>query len=85
MYSAALKLPQTKRVLLTVVKEEFECDTFFELDLVRGEEGWKRSSVEEVRAWTGEGEDVVREEGLEEKGVGFEFGMWVREDGEVER
>ena len=64
---------------------EFECDAFFELDLVGGGKGgeWKRSSVDEVRDWTGEGPDIVKEEGLEEKGVRFEFGMWVKDSGDV--
>ncbi|CAG8956086.1 hypothetical protein HYFRA_00011870, partial [Hymenoscyphus fraxineus] len=60
IYKAALERPETRRVLLTRILDEFECDTFF--PIVLGEsgvgeasaEGWKRRPVEELRAWTGE-------------------------------
>ncbi|EFQ88847.1 hypothetical protein PTT_15080 [Pyrenophora teres f. teres 0-1] len=54
---------------------EFECDTFFPINL---EETtfWKGRSREEVQEFTGE---EVPEGGLEEQGVGFEFCMYERE------
>ncbi|KAM7202350.1 Dihydrofolate reductase-like domain containing protein [Naviculisporaceae sp. PSN 640] len=81
IYGAALKLPQTKRILLTRVLSDFECDTFFPLVLGGTEnggidgEGWKRSSQETFNHWVGE--DVP--EGIqEENGTQYEFQMWER-------
>ncbi|KAF2652712.1 hypothetical protein K491DRAFT_604319 [Lophiostoma macrostomum CBS 122681] len=80
IYKAALELPQCERVLLTDIKREFECDTFFPLEL-GGEEGgqlgWKRRSKAELESWVGEDVD----DALEEKGVRFEFVMFEREVG----
>ncbi|CAA9963411.1 dihydrofolate reductase [Pyrenophora teres f. maculata] len=75
IYKTALELPQTKRVLLTKINKEFECDTFFPVNL---EETtfWKGKSRGEVQEFTGE---EVPEGGLEEQGVGFEFCMYERE------
>ncbi|KAE8856947.1 hypothetical protein PTNB29_08014 [Pyrenophora teres f. teres] len=75
IYKTALELPQMKRVLLTKINKEFECDTFFPINL---EETtfWKGRSREEVQEFTGE---EVPEGGLEEQGVGFEFCMYERE------
>ena len=83
VYEAALKLPQVKRVLLTSIQTDFECDTFFPLDLtgaVEGggggvEGGWRRGSREELESWTGE---EVDEGGQEEAGTRYEFQMWER-------
>ncbi|KAF2106931.1 dihydrofolate reductase-like domain-containing protein, partial [Lophiotrema nucula] len=84
LYNAALELRQANRVLLTKIREDFECDTHFGLDL-DGEEGrragWRRKSREELREFTGEedgklgGEDGVLEEG----GVKFEFCLYQRD------
>lgn len=75
IYKTALELPQTKRVLLTKIHKEFECDTFFPVNL---EETtiWKNASREEVQRYTGE---EIQEGGLEEQGVKFEFCMYERE------
>ncbi|KAI9782317.1 MAG: dihydrofolate reductase [Peltula sp. TS41687] len=58
------------RILWTKVMAEFECDTFFPLDLerlARGEMGWVRRSGEELEAWTGEEglAGLKRDEGVE--------------------
>ncbi|KAH7110585.1 dihydrofolate reductase-like domain-containing protein [Dendryphion nanum] len=84
LYTSALSLPQTVRILLTEIKTEYECDTFFGLDLGSEEAkrcGWRKRDVGAVREWTGEEKEgnVVVEGGVEEKGVRFEFGMWERE------
>ncbi|RMZ67829.1 dihydrofolate reductase [Pyrenophora seminiperda CCB06] len=75
IYKTALELPQTKRVLLTKIHKDFECDTFFPVNL---EETtiWKNASREEVQDFTGE---EIQEGGLEEQGVKFEFCMYERE------
>ncbi|KAK5990033.1 Dihydrofolate reductase [Cladobotryum mycophilum] len=55
IYDAALRSPAAKRVLLTSIEEDFECDTFFPLDLTGGKAvGWEKKSREELNEWTGE-------------------------------
>lgn len=75
VYETALELPQTKRVLLTKIQEEYECDTFFPVDL---EETtfWRRKRNEEVEAFTGE---QISESGVEEQGVRFEFCLYEKD------
>jgi dihydrofolate reductase len=75
VYATALELPQTKRVLLTKIKDEFECDTFFPVN-VEEAAVWRKAGREELERFTGE---EVREGGLEENGVGFEFCLYERE------
>jgi dihydrofolate reductase len=78
IYEAALKHPSAKRVLLTSIDHEFECDTQFPLDLTAGKaEGWERRSREELQEWTGE---EVEEGGEEEAGIKYEFQMWEKKD-----
>lgn len=74
VYEQALRLEQCRSVLLTRVREEFECDTFFP-DLEAGGEGWERKSRGKLEEFVGE---EVPEGGLEESGVGFEFQLWQR-------
>lgn len=78
IYEAALRHPAAKRVLLTSIDAEFECDTFFPLNLT-GEEvdGWKKRSRGELQEWTGE---EVEEGGQEEAGIKYEFQMWERSE-----
>ena len=75
VYATALELPQTKRVLLTKIKEEFECDTFFPVNV---EEAmvWRKAGRKELERFTGE---EMQEGGVEENGVGFEFCLYERE------
>ncbi|KNG45367.1 dihydrofolate reductase [Stemphylium lycopersici] len=75
IYRTALELPQTKRVLLTKIQKEFECDTFFSVNL---EEAmvWKKAGKEKLEEFTGE---EVADEGIEEQGVRFQFHMYERE------
>lgn len=79
IYKAALELPQTKSVLLTKMQNEYECDTFFPIDL-EGEEGrrkgWRRRGKEELEGFVGENVPGV----VEEKGVKFEFCLFEKED-----
>lgn len=74
IYEAALRCAQAQRVLLTSIDRDFECDTFFPLDLTGGKpDGWERRPREELEAWTGE---EVAEGGQEEAGTKYEFQMW---------
>lgn len=74
VYQTALELPQTKRVLLTKIHSEYECDTFFPVNLEESAV-WRRAGREEVEEYTGE---KVGEDGVEEQGVRFEFCLYER-------
>lgn len=73
VYASALKMPQTKRVLLTKIYKDYECDTFFPVDL-EGEqgrkEGWVRKTWEDLEKSV---EVDVKEEKVKEGDVEFEF------------
>ena len=82
IYALALQMPECKRILLTRVSGEYECDTFFPVTL--GKEGEGNASgwglvergKEELDVWAGEELPV----GLRREGdVEYEFGMWERE------
>ncbi|KHN99570.1 Dihydrofolate reductase [Metarhizium album ARSEF 1941] len=77
-YDAALRMDAARRVLLTSMKMDCECDTFFGLDPGRREAaaaGWRRRGVDEWRRWTGETGDAH----ADEAGVAYEWQMWERE------
>jgi dihydrofolate reductase len=77
IYGAALERREARRVLLTRVRSEFECDTFFPVALEEGEGRWRRSGQEEMDGWVGE--EVPR--GVQsEAGAEYEFEMWERVD-----
>lgn len=73
VYEQVLGMEEVRRVLLTRVQGEWECDAFFP-DLEA--EGWGRKGREELEAFVGE---EVREGGEVEGEVGFEFQLWERE------
>ncbi|KAK4442138.1 dihydrofolate reductase-like domain-containing protein [Podospora aff. communis PSN243] len=77
IYGAALGSKETRRVLLTRVLSDFECDAFFPLELKEGVEGWKRVGQEEFGGWVGE---EVEGGVQEEAGTRYEFEMWERGD-----
>ena len=75
IYKAALERKEAQRILLTRVLTDFECDTFFpvQLDESGKTEGWERKSKEDLDRWVGE--QVV--EGVqEENGTRYVFEMW---------
>ena len=75
IYKAALERKETKRILLTRVLSDFECDTFFPLQLDESgkSEGWERKSKEDLDRWVGE---QVPEGVQEENGTRYVFEMW---------
>ncbi|PVH82560.1 hypothetical protein DL98DRAFT_414805 [Cadophora sp. DSE1049] len=77
IYKASLDTKEAKRILLTRVLGEFECDTFFPVML--GEDGkasgWERKSKDDLDRWTGE---TVPEGVQEENGTRYVFEMWER-------
>ena len=78
IYEAALKKEQANRILLTRVLTDFECDTFFPIQLNEdgtGDYGWERKSKEELDRWAGE---TVPEGVQEEGGTKYLFEMWER-------
>jgi dihydrofolate reductase len=78
VYRAALDCANTKRILLTRVLTDFECDTFFPIALgdseKRGE--WQKKTNAELDAWTGE---TVPEGTQKESGVEYVFEMYERD------
>jgi dihydrofolate reductase len=79
IYAAVLRRPEARRVLLTSIDAEYDCDTFFPIRLGTDEgtePGWTRRSDEEWKAWTGEETENGRRE---EAGIKYEFQMWERE------
>jgi len=79
LYGEALARCETKRILFTRILSDFECDTFFPVELREdGEaEGWVRRSKEELDAWVGE---TVPGGIREENGTKYVFEMWERKD-----
>ncbi|KAF2972097.1 hypothetical protein GQX73_g1459 [Xylaria multiplex] len=83
IYASALQLKEARRVLLTRVMSDFECDTFFPLQLsedsseAKGDNAgrWVRKSKEDLDQWTGE---TVPEGIQEENQTQYEFQMWER-------
>ncbi|WYZ40424.1 hypothetical protein EsH8_IV_000765 [Colletotrichum jinshuiense] len=79
IYAAALEVPEAKRVLLTKVLGDFECDAFFPLKLSdesagQGQAaGWKKAGKSELDEWVGE---EVEGGEIEENGTRYEFQMW---------
>ena len=93
VYNEVLKLPTQEpskesrlsadRILLTrILSPSFDdCDTFFPefRDLIRpdGKPQWTQASHEELQAWVGV---EVPKGTQQEKGVEYEFQMWMRTD-----
>jgi dihydrofolate reductase len=79
IYDAALELKQTKRILLTRILSDFECDTLFPVVLPESGEGngWRKKGREDLDAWVGES---VAGEVQEEAGTKYVFEMWERVD-----
>lgn len=79
IYAAALEMKEARRILLTKVISDFECDTHFSLALNDDKEtnGWGKKSKAELDAWAGE---TVPEGVQVENDTSYEFQMWERLD-----
>jgi dihydrofolate reductase len=77
IYKAALEKQEAKRILLTRILTDFECDTFFPVQLNEDgtADGWERKTKEELDSWVGE---TVPEGVQEENGTKYVFEMWER-------
>ncbi|RDA85790.1 hypothetical protein CP532_6300 [Ophiocordyceps camponoti-leonardi (nom. inval.)] len=76
IYDLALRSGAARRVLLTSVERDFDCDTFFPISLP-GAPGWVRRSDEDLGRWTGQDVDSVSQC---EGDVEYEFQMWEAEE-----
>jgi dihydrofolate reductase len=88
VYKAALSLPETRRILLTHIRSDTECDTFFPLDLhgQQQQDGtpggaensrWMEMSQDELEAFAG----VKVPRGVQlEANIQYEFMMYERVD-----
>ncbi|RDA90071.1 hypothetical protein CP533_2913 [Ophiocordyceps camponoti-saundersi (nom. inval.)] len=72
IYDVALRSHATRRVLLTSIERDFDCDTFFPISLP-GAPGWVRRSDDELMRWTGQDMDSAS---VQEGDVKYEFQMW---------
>jgi dihydrofolate reductase len=76
IYKAALEDMHTKRILLTRVLTDFDCDTFFPVGLSDDGKGeWKKRSKQDLDRWVGE---EVPGGVQEENGVEYVFEMYER-------
>lgn len=77
IYAAALEMKEARRIMLTKVISDFECDTHFSLALKDDTEtaGWTKRSKAELDAWAGE---TVPEGVQVENDTSYEFQMWER-------
>lgn len=75
IYASALEMKEARRILLTRVMSEFECDTSFSLKLSDDEPHphWAKRSKQELDSWTGE---VVPEGVQIENDTSYEYQMW---------
>lgn len=80
IYEAALQLPQTDRVLLTKIQKEYDCDTFFPVDLDGQNTKWRKAGQKALEEFT---EESVDGGGVEEAGVRFEFCLYEKETTEA--
>ncbi|PSK51697.1 Dihydrofolate reductase [Elsinoe australis] len=66
IYEAALKLPHQKSILLTRIHKEYDCDTFFPIDLESDQakqQGWQKKSNAELSGFV---EEEVQDDDMEE-------------------
>jgi dihydrofolate reductase len=75
LYTSALELPATNRILLTRLKEpDFECDTFFPSF---EEQGWTQAPFQDLVEWAGLDSEAVKEEETEGQ-ANWQYQMWTR-------
>lgn len=80
IYASALEMKEARRILLTKVMSDFECDTHFSLKLSdegKSDPSWTKRSKEELDTWAGE---TVPEGVQVENDTAYEFQMWERTD-----
>lgn len=83
VYKQALDLPQTKHILLTRIRKDYDCDTFFPIDLpehTSSSDVWQRKSFSELKSFAGEdlSEDLQSETANDES-LEFEYQLYERD------
>lgn len=82
VYQKALELPQTKHILLTRIRKDYDCDTFFPVDLTEGDglnDGWQRKSIHDLSEFIGEElSEGVEVETARYESVEFEYQLYER-------
>lgn len=76
VYAAALAHTRATSVLMTTVQGEFDCDTFFPVDVRDPGSGWVKKSNEELSDFVGEDVPEGVQEG--EDGIKYEFELYQR-------
>lgn len=82
VYKAALELPNTKRILLTRIMSDFECDTTFPMTLSSSglsssAQRWEKKEKKELDAWAGKDIPSGKQE---ENGINYVFEMWEKQE-----
>lgn len=82
VYEKALELPQTKHILLTKINKDYDCDTFFPIELKSdssSQSEWRRKGIKELQDFVGEDvpEGLVSEQAGDEQ-VDFEYQLHER-------
>ncbi|KAI9742655.1 MAG: dihydrofolate reductase [Claussenomyces sp. TS43310] len=72
IYNAVMEMEQAKRILMTRIITDFDCETFFP---AMDQHVWHKKSKDELDEWTGE---KVPEGIQEENGVQYVFEMYER-------
>jgi len=76
IYDAALKLPNEKKVLLTRIHKDYECDTFFPVDL-DASASWTQASNERLSEFVEEQvEDADMQEAVGDEEVRYKFQLY---------
>lgn len=76
IYRIAIQERATKRILLTRILTDFDCDTFFPILLQENNDQWTKRDNGELDSWAGE--DIPHGE-QEENGIRYVFEMYERE------
>ncbi|KFY41150.1 hypothetical protein V494_03158 [Pseudogymnoascus sp. VKM F-4513 (FW-928)] len=76
VYSMAIQEKATRRILLTKILSDFDCDTFFPISLPGDDGQWTKQGKEELDAWVGE---IVAPGEQEENGIKYVYEMYERE------
>lgn len=82
VYQKALELPQTKHILLTRIRKDYDCDTFFPVDLSEdssSDDEWRRQSVQQLKDFVCEDlSNGLETEKANEESVDFEYQLYER-------
>ncbi|KAM3416164.1 hypothetical protein BST61_g7772 [Cercospora zeina] len=82
IYKAALELPQLQRILMTRIDTDYECDTFFPVELGEGQESsrlWRRAPHKVLRDFVQEEvEENAAQQEVEDGSISLHFHLYER-------